>query len=267
MAATAVRSSAPLPRFASVSAVVLAGALVALAGAPASAAPPTQPECVARAVGETVCGYNCVTAFGYTRCAKTATGVCASGSGVVACWDPPPIVRAVLGDQVPRAECKIIQGRIACGYKCITAHDQVQCAETPWGACAAGDGVLSCGDPPLQVIAALRARTPQESCITGFKQVACGYHCTAGQSLVRCSLTPEGQCIVQRGTVTCFDEPLEARGVAVDGASGLACLQGADTRACGHHCVGNRYHARCGQSDREVCREERDDVNCRLPDE
>ena len=71
------------------------------------------------------------------------------------------------------------------------------------------DGVLSCGDPPLQVIAGLRARTPQESCITGFKQVACGYHCTAGQSVVRCSLTPEGQCIVQRGTVTCIDGDVE----------------------------------------------------------
>jgi len=43
--------------------------------------------------GKTACGFHCVSGEGQVRCAQTPTGVCSVSSGVVACWDPPAVLR------------------------------------------------------------------------------------------------------------------------------------------------------------------------------
>ena len=48
-----------------------------------------QAECVT-SFGKITCGYNCVSAFGETKCAETPEGTCKSSSGNIECWDPEP---------------------------------------------------------------------------------------------------------------------------------------------------------------------------------
>lgn len=226
-----------------------------------------EPTCLTGGKGDRACGYNCLSAYGVVRCAQTPSGVCHHGSDIIACWDPPALVRSVAaGRPVPRPSCVTAAGKTACGYHCVTGSDQVQCAETPWGACAAGQGTVACWDPPAAVLASFRgaASIPQGTCSTTYGQVTCGYKCVAIGGKVACSQSPEGICRSEGEQATCFDPPPESRGAVYDPAGARSCMEnGANARTCGHHCLATHDRLACAPTERGVCLESRGEITCK----
>jgi len=92
------------------------------------------------AYGKTACGFSCVAAYGDVKCARHADGRCVQSAGKVACSDGSGDRRA------PRQECKSAYGKTACGYSCVAAYGQVQCASRPDGRCVASHGTITCSD-------------------------------------------------------------------------------------------------------------------------
>ncbi len=221
-------------------------------------------ECLT-SFGKTACGYHCVASEQQVRCSQTPEGVCSASSGIVACWDPPPILRKVF-DPVPRPRCVTNYGQTACGYHCIRSDDRVQCAQTPFGACRADQGTLVCWDPPAAVVLAKRRQTPRAECIRNSGRVACGYHCLDYEGKLRCAQTPEGTCKVEQGNLVCWDPPLDSYGVVFETASELACLDASDGQLCGYRCLATAYHSGCGTGRRDCCRAEPQGVVCQSPD-
>ena len=203
--------------------------------------------------GRTACGFNCLAAEGQVLCAQTAEGVCSSSSGVVACWDPPALLRRVY-PRIPTPSCVTNYGQTACGYHCIANSDQAQCAQTPFGACRANGGHLVCWDPPAEVIAARREATPVAGCIASNDRVVCGYHCDAYQGSMECSQTPDGACHRERGIVVCWDPPLDTAAVPYDPAGERACIGASDGRSCGFRCLATARASGCGTDRRDACR-------------
>jgi hypothetical protein len=208
------------------------------------------------------CGYGCKASDDQVRCAQTPQGVCNVGSGIVACWDPPPLVKAVLGRNAPRPGCVTSYGQTACGYNCIANYDQVQCAQTPFGACRANEGKVACWDPSAAVLASRKATTPKASCESGFGKLGCGYHCIADHGVVRCAETPDGLCRSERGTVFCWDPPIESTAAVWNAASELACIQASSDRVCGFRCLAIPNQGRCGSSRGDSCRVQEDKIVC-----
>ena len=103
---------------------------------------PDKPTCV-NTNGQTVCGYACKAESGTAKCAQTPQGICTSHGGELLCFDPPRILSEVLG-QVPAPECKVAQGKAACGYHCTSAMSPLVCAKTPAGVCEARYGLTVC---------------------------------------------------------------------------------------------------------------------------
>ena len=180
---------------------VLASILLAVVGARAD-----DPQCVTVA-GKTTCGFNCVVAYGQARCAATPDGVCASGYGKLACWDPPAYVVRHYGDELPQAECLVDDGDLACGYGCISGYGRVRCAETPAGACAAWSGTLTCNDPWPGEFRRDRGTLASMQCLESSDRVGCGYGCAYGFGEVRCSRSPDGFCQVAPERLVCVEPP------------------------------------------------------------
>jgi hypothetical protein len=219
------------------------------------------PQCL-HSYGKTACGYGCKASDRQVRCAQTPQGVCSAGSGILACWDPPPLVRSILGRSAPRPSCVTSSGQTACGYHCITNYDQVQCAQTPFGACRANEGKVACWDPPAAVLASHRSSTPKAVCEIGFGKVNCGYHCVANHGVVRCAETPDGTCRAERDTVFCWDPPLDATGAVWSAASELACIHAGTDRSCGFRCLAIPNQGRCGASRADSCRVKEENIVC-----
>src|SRR5215471_1883000 len=125
--------------------------------------------------GKTVCGYHCVNGEGQVRCSQTPEGVCSVSSSIVACWDPPPVLRTVFDGRPPGGRCVTNYGQTACGYACETNSDRAQCAQTPFGVCGNIEGRIGCWDPPAAVILARRGKTPAPECLASSGKLACGY--------------------------------------------------------------------------------------------
>jgi len=223
------------------------------------------PQCL-HSWGKTACGYACRASDSQVRCAQTPQGVCNVGSGIVACWDPPPLVKAVLGRHAPRPSCVTSFGQTACGYHCVANYDQVQCSQTPFGACRANDGKVACWDPPAAVLASHRATTPKASCESAYGKVGCGYHCIANHGVVRCAETPDGTCRAERDTVFCWDPPLESTGAVWNAASELACIQASNDRSCGFRCLAIPNQGRCGSTRADSCRVKDEKIVCVDPE-
>ncbi|HVU01676.1 MAG TPA: hypothetical protein VHE30_07990 [Polyangiaceae bacterium] len=223
------------------------------------------PECLTSS-GKTACGYHCLASDGDVRCSQSPDGVCSATSGVVTCWDPPPLLRRMLGSRLPKPSCESISGQTACGYACQTNSDHVACAQTPFGACGATDGKLVCWDPPGAVVATLRAGTPLAECITNSGKIACGYHCQAYDGVVRCAQTPQGTCSVEQSHLVCWDPPVDSSAPPYEPESELACLDGADGRTCGYRCLATKLHSACGTKRDQTCRTVGDGIACKAPE-
>jgi hypothetical protein len=234
--------------------------VVALISSDAQAAP----ECLTSS-GKTACGHHCQAGYGQVRCAQSAHGVCTYTSGMVACWDPPPLLQRAYEERVPRPSCVSAGGQIACGYHCVSSYERPQCAQTPFGACRSNEGRAVCWDPPGQVFAQLGARTPVASCSAAFGKVACGYSCAAHDGELRCSQTPGGFCRVQQGAIVCWDPPLEGMQAVFEPGAERACMEAAGARTCGYRCLSSRDAVRCGDDRRAYCRLEADGIDCLVP--
>lgn len=218
---------------------------------------------------QTACGYHCLGANGEVRCAQTPQGVCAFSSGVLACWDPPPLLRRVYAHgAVPEPACVTNNGQTACGYQCVVSSDQAQCAQTPFGACRVNAGRVVCWDPPAEVMLARGERTPVASCLASSDHVVCGYHCEVWQGLVRCAQTPDGVCRHQGAPLSCWDPPLESFGVVYEAPSERACMAASDGRSCGFRCLATPRYSGCGGDRRDSCRADADEqrVVCAAPE-
>ena len=175
---------------------------------------PSSPNCLT-ANDQTACGYHCLAAHGTVACAQTTAGVCAAVGNTVACWDPPDVVRAHYGDQVPRPQCRYAGGNFACGYHCTIQDDQVACASTPDGVCQTTYRGITCWDPPTNdYCSADQNPLPRASCIANDGDIACGYSCIEHSGQVACAQNPGGTCKVVRDQISCWDP-----GVAYCGSS------------------------------------------------
>jgi hypothetical protein len=213
--------------------------------------------------GKTACGHHCMSGFGQVRCAQTPEGLCSAGSGTVACWDPPPLLKAVYPIRVPRPQCLASAGQIACGYHCLSNYDRVLCAQTPFGACGANEGHLVCWDPPGQILASQVERARAPTCMANYGDVACGYGCVANYGVVRCAKTPSGFCRAEHDQVFCWDPPLVASfGFAFDPASEMGCLSSSGGSSCGYACLATARASQCAKQRDQVCRAKDDGVEC-----
>jgi len=183
-------------------------ALLALAIAAVSATSSAGggPRCVT-IYGKTVCGYTCTTAYDHPRCTRTPEGVCMSAAWKSVCWDPPPQVRLYYQDRPPRPECVVAEGRIACGYHCVTSGSRVLCAQTPMGACGTANNRVACADPRLAEFFRPEGTLDAMHCETYGTKVACGYQCARAWGDVRCARSPDGTCSADGDHVVCFDPP------------------------------------------------------------
>jgi hypothetical protein len=215
--------------------------------------------------GKTACGFHCVTGEGQVRCSQTPEGVCTVSSGIVACWDPPALLRRVFTDGVPRPDCVTTYGQTACGYSCDTNSDRALCTQTPFGACAEAEGRIACWDPPGPVIVARKLKTPVAQCLTNSGKIACGYRCVAFDGAVRCAQTPDGGCTVEQGKIVCWDPPLDSSGVTYDPAWEPACIDAVDGRSCGYRCIATAGHSGCGANRGDSCRVARERLVCEAP--
>ena len=248
-------------RIAALCIALMAAALLTLTDVHAQDSGASPPQCL-HSYGKTACGYGCKASDRQVRCAQTPQGVCSAGSGILACWDPPPLVKTIFGRHAPRPSCVTSSGQTACGYHCVANYDQVQCAQTPFGACRANEGKVACWDPPAAVLASRQETTPKASCEIGFGKVNCGYHCIANHGVVRCAETPDGTCRAERDTVYCWDPPLDATGAVWSAASELACIQAGTDRSCGFRCLAIPNQGRCGPSRADSCRVKEDKIEC-----
>jgi hypothetical protein len=108
-------------------------------------APP--PDCVMRR-GELTCGYRCQASGDNAECAQTPDGVCRASSRGVVCWDPASNLYCAGNGSLPRPQCIVNDGEIACGYNCEARGGQLACAQTPAGRCTYNYGSFECIDPP-----------------------------------------------------------------------------------------------------------------------
>jgi hypothetical protein len=222
------------------------------------------PDCMT-AFSKTACGHFCHAGDFQVRCAQTIHGLCSYTSGMVVCWDPPALLRNAYADRVPRPSCVTAGSQVACGYNCITSYERPQCSQTPFGACKANEGRAVCWDPPGAVIASMGMRTPVASCMDAFGKVACGYSCAAYDGVIRCAQTPNGFCRAERGSIVCWDPPLDTLPAVFDPNAELACMDAADGRTCGYRCLSARDKVRCGADRRESCRLEQNGIECVAP--
>lgn len=174
-----------------------------------------QAECLS-AYGTTSCGYGCTAALGLVRCAKSPGGRCTPASGTIGCNDVERDWSAVdeasswpdpREERWPVPECVSQFGTSACGYHCKSEFGAVQCAQTPWGACAAEFGKVACWDPPRWVTRDARFQGERATCSAQFGAIACGYRCATSAGRVGCAPAPWGICRGSSGGVACWPNP------------------------------------------------------------
>jgi hypothetical protein len=110
--------------------------------------------------------------------------------------------RPAASDDGSESSCVSAYGSTACGYHCVWAYGDVQCSDTPQGACLAAYGQVRCWDPPEEYHREACGAEPA-SCLSAYGDIACGYGCVFAYGIVRCSERPGGKCAAAYGDVTC----------------------------------------------------------------
>lgn len=184
------------------------GVLMMLSGMWVAQPGPRPPAECKSAYGQTGCGYGCVAAYGEVKCAKTPQGRCQAAYGEITCWDPredgPERDRDGHGRRgLPGATCESSYGKTACGFSCVAAYGEVQCAESPMGVCTSAYGKVKCWDPPAHVRRSYRDAGKKAMCETAYGKIGCGYGCVAAYGEIGCASAPDGACEAAYGKVTC----------------------------------------------------------------
>jgi hypothetical protein len=157
--------------------------------------------------------------------------------------------------------------RLACGFHCASNLDEVACAQTPDGLCAATPSAVACWDPPPDVRMIMQSRAddlPQPSCITSINGAACGYFCERTGDQVACAATPFGACATRFGVLRCWDPAPEVRWQmeAQNDLERASCERTLDKVACGYACVSTLKNARCAQTPWGTCTRSFDSIAC-----
>jgi len=104
-------------------------------------------DCITRN-GSVVCGYACTGLGDEMACAQSPDGICrASSKRGVVCWDPSPSTYCADNKPLPRPQCIMSDGEIACGYGCEARGGNMACAATPGGKCNIFPSEIICTDP------------------------------------------------------------------------------------------------------------------------
>ena len=224
------------------------------------AAAPDKPACV-NINGQTVCGFNCKAENGTAKCAQTPAGICTSNDGKILCFDPPKILSTVL-KEIPKPECKVSGGAVACGYNCTSSSKGPACNTTPAGICEARYGFAVCFDPPDEVFGVWGKDVPAPKCLSQDGHIGCGYNCVGTSGSVACAKTPVGVCLARDSAARCFDPP-----------SGVLCALGADIKRpscvfesgqifCGYDCKSTSGRTACAQTPRGTCTDGAGGITC-----
>jgi hypothetical protein len=105
------------------------------------------PQCLTRD-GKIACGYRCEAHDEDVACATTPDGICQyTYQNGIACWDPQPSTYCADRRALPRPECVVLDGRVACGYHCEARNGKIGCAATPGGRCTVQPDQILCWDP------------------------------------------------------------------------------------------------------------------------
>ena len=116
------------------------------------------PQCVMRK-GNVFCGYGCVVHGDEVACAQTPDGICRAGTSTVVCWDPPYSAYCADNAPLPRPQCILVDGEVACGYKCEARNGNMACAQTPGGKCNIMPNDIICFDPEAPAMCGYRPCT------------------------------------------------------------------------------------------------------------
>lgn len=154
----------------------------------------------------------------------------------------------------PQEECESAYGKTVCGYACVAAYGDVQCAAVPWGACEAAYGKVVCG-PDGGPRPRRWREMPRATCTAAYGDIACGYGCVAAYGVVRCAATPTGHCEAAYGKVTCID------GGGRRGPQ-ATCKSAYGQTACGYDCVAAYGEVRCASSPSGRCVAEYGRITC-----
>lgn len=141
-----------------------------------------------------------LTVFVASVAAGQARTACIHYQGQVLCGpvvesSPPPF-------NPPRQQCQTALGRTVCGYQCATGGGNVQCTNTPLGACVAAYGRVTCWDPPQSTVYRFPNASPAQ-CVSNYGVTACGWSCVANYGRIRCADTPDGVCVARSGNIVC----------------------------------------------------------------
>src|SRR5438067_426293 len=151
-------------------------------------------------------------------------------------------VLALILDVVAAPTCVTRGSDVACGYKCTSNLDKLQCAQTAEGLCASTPSMVTCWDPPPDVRLMLQSRRdnlPQPTCITSLGRAACGFYCVRSGNQVACANSPFGACATRFGVVRCWDPAPEVRWALAneERLQTATCERTLDKVGCGYHCV------------------------------
>jgi hypothetical protein len=116
------------------------------------------PVCASRG-GKTACGYHRVTHGSDVECAASPDGICRASSRGITCWDPPVSSYCADSRPLPRPQCILVDGHIACGYACEARGGRMACAASPGGRCTVLPGQILCMDPPQPPLCGYRPCT------------------------------------------------------------------------------------------------------------
>lgn len=189
-------------RMSRLSTLVLLAATIAIS--PTVPAQTRTPTCTTTA-GQTVCGYNCVSASDTSRCAQSPYGACAATDGAIVCADPPDWEFSLACGRPAVVQCITQYDQVACGYYCVANDGHVACARTEWGACIAQYDQVQCWDPAPGLVIASRGRLPHAQCYANYGHLVCGYNCMSAYDNVACAETPAGTCWARAGRLSCSD--------------------------------------------------------------
>ena len=242
---------------------MLTSLVSALALALLSATPVDPSAATCRSIdGHAACGYQCKSDGQRVRCAQTPQGSCQVIDGQAVCFDPPPHIIRIYGSSLPAPECKAIDGRVACGYRCATQAGKVRCARTPAGNCSARNDAVVCIDPPPEVYAVYGTDTPRVECKGLGDAQACGYNCTTGAGRVACSKTPMGVCKSDGMLLNCFDPPPAAFCSWGKSLPPLQCQLNDNQPICGYNCTKAYSKVACSATPKGLCKVFDSEVSC-----
>lgn len=176
------------------------------------------------------------------------------------------LLLAMLLDVSNAPSCIGANGKLACGYHCVSNLSQLACAQTPEGLCTATPSRVVCWDPPPDVRYLMQTRDDLERprCVSSFGAAACGFHCVQTSGRVACADTPVGACGARFGAVACWDPAPEVRWAmeADDDLRPAECERTLSRVACGYHCIATLDDIRCAATPWGQCVRRFDQLAC-----